>query len=104
MCLIESLFLWLTIPLTPISRGMNSTPWPVSLMSLMSDAYLSVLCSLAFSSLSSQGQVSSMMMIQGLFEGEAVLGSMMTMSGFSAVTSMSGGMVPPPMVFPWMSE
>ena len=100
----DSLFLWLTMPLTPISRGMNCTPWPVSVMSVMSDAYLLVLCSLAFSSLSSQGQVSSMMMMQGLFDSDAVLGSMMTMSGFSAVTSMSGGMVPPPMVFPWISE
>ena len=92
------------MPLTPISSGMNCTLWPVSSMSVMRDEYLLVLSSLAWSSLSSQGQVSSMMTIQGLFDGETVLWSMITMSGFSAVTSMSGGMVPPPIVLPWMSE
>ena len=40
---IDSLFSLLTIPLTPISRGMNCTGWPVSLISWMSDEYLSVL-------------------------------------------------------------
>ena len=34
---IASLFFLLTIPLTPISRGMNCTGWPVSVMSWMSD-------------------------------------------------------------------
>ena len=100
----DSLLALLMIPLTPISRGMNCTGWPVSLMSLMSDEYFSVLCSLACSSLSSHGHVSSMMVIEGFPEGEANVGSMMTMSGFSAVTRMSGGIVPPPIVWPWMSE
>ena len=102
--MIDSLFCLLTIPLTPISSGMNWIGWPVSLMSCMSDEYFSVLCSLAWSSLSSHGHVSSMMVMEGFPEGEAKAGSMITMSGFSAVTSMSGGIVPPPIVFPWMSE
>ena len=80
------------MPLTPISKGMNWTECPVSLMSWISDEYLLVLCSLALSSLSSHGQVSSIMTIDGL--SVAVLGSMITMSGFSAVTTTSGGMVP----------
>ena len=60
--------------------------------------------SLAISSLSSQGQVSSMMMTMGFPEMWATLLSMMTMSGFSAVTSMSGGIVPPPIVLSFRSE
>ena len=98
--MIDSLFSLLTIPLTQISRGMNCNGWPVSLISWMSDEYLSVLCSLALSSLSSQGHVNSMMVMEGFPEGEAKAGSMITMSGFSAVTTMSGGIVPPPMVCP----
>ena len=92
------------MPLTPISKGMNWTECPVSLMSWISDEYLLVLCSLAWSSLSSQGHVSSMIVMDGFPEGEANAGSMMTMSGFSAVTSTSGGIVPPPIVWPWISE
>ena len=101
---IDSLFCLLTIPLTPISSGMNCTGWPVSLMSCMSDEYFSVLCSLAWSSLSSHGTVSSMMVMDGFPEGEAKAGSMITMSGFSDVTRISGGIVPPPIVWPWISE
>ena len=72
---IDSLFFLLTIPLTPISRGMNCTGWPVSVMSWMSDEHFSVLCFLAWSSLSSQGHVNSMMVIKGFPEGEASIGS-----------------------------
>ena len=60
--------------------------------------YLSVLMILDVSILSSQGTVSSMMV---MWDFSPLL--MMTMSGFSEVTRMSGGMVPPPMVCPSMS-
>ena len=100
MDLMDDLLSFEMIPRTPTSSGMKLTRKPASLRSLMSGEYLFVFISLEICNRSSQGTVSSMRVIDGFSHGGLL---MMVISGFSEVTRISGGIVPPPVVCPLMS-
>ena len=61
----DSLLCWVMMPRHPTSRGTKSTEKPAALMSLTNDEYLLVFSSLEVWRRSSQGTVSSMMVIKG---------------------------------------
>ena len=98
MFTILALFDLLTWPLDPISKGARIHLYPLSSRSLFREVYLIVFLKFAASKFLSKLQVSSIKYITLAFLSSS------TKSGLDVVTRTSGGIVPPLMSRPDISE